>query len=111
MKKMIDFRSLISDINEFVKEREWEEHHTARNLATSVSIESAELLEHFQWEDLTYDDIKKDQRKINDISDEIADIFIYLLRMVHKLDLDFEDIIRRKVQKNQKKYPMEKINK
>lgn len=64
MNNRVDIQSLICEINKFVHERGWEKHHTPRNIATSVAIESAELLEHFQWDDLSYDDIKNDEQKL-----------------------------------------------
>ena len=104
--KNVDIECLIDSINNFVKERDWEKHHTLRNLATSISIESAELLEHFQWDDLSYSEIKNNPEKLEDITQEISDIMIYCLRLVHKLDLDFEEIISNKIEKNKIKYPL-----
>ena len=55
MNNRVDIQSPICEINKFVHEGGWEKHHTPRNIATSVAIESAGLLEHFQWDDLSYD--------------------------------------------------------
>lgn len=108
MNNRVDIQSLICEINKFVHERGWEKHHTPRNIATSVAIESAGLLEHFQWDDLSYDNIKDDEQKLKAISYELADVIIYLLRLIHNPDLDFEEIVREKIIENGKKYPSEK---
>lgn len=108
MTEIVDIGGLIDSINEFVKERDWEPHHTPKNIATSVSIEAAELLEHFQWEDITYDEIKKDPMKLQAVSHEIADIIIYLFRLIYNLELEFEEIIREKIEENKEKYPIQR---
>jgi len=108
MKDTVDITSLINEINAFVKERDWEQYHTPKNLAISLSIEANELLENFQWENPSFQEIKKDEKKLKAISYEIADIIIYLLRFIQHLDLDFEEIVREKLAINKEKYPAEK---
>ncbi|KAA0010576.1 MAG: nucleotide pyrophosphohydrolase [Thermoplasmata archaeon] len=66
-------------LEKFVKERNWEKYHTPKNLAISIAIESAELMEHFQWNDISFEGIKKDNRKKREVEDEIADVMIYCL--------------------------------
>jgi len=105
MKSTVDIISLIDEINDFVRERDWEQYHSPKNLAISLSIEANELLEHFQWKNPTFDKIKGDGEEIKEVSHEIADMLIYLLRFIHKLDLDFEDIVRSKIKLNKRKYP------
>ncbi len=75
------------------------------DLAKSIMIEGAELLELFQWENLPLSEIKKNKKKIEEIKGELADIFIYVLEMSVLLDLDTEQIISRKLAHAQKKYP------
>ena len=104
--KNLNINELMEKINQFVRQRNWEIYHTPRNLASSISIESSELLEHFQWEDLSKKDIKFDEEKIKDISDELADVMIYCLRLMYELDLDFEKIILDKIEENKIKYPL-----
>ena len=108
MKNEIDIASLIDEINAFVIKREWERYHIPKNLAISVSIEANELLEIFQWDNPSFQEIKSDEKKLQKISHEIADILIYLLRFMHLLDLDFEKIVREKLKINEEKYPAEK---
>ena len=108
MKNKIDIASIIDKINAFVNEREWEKYHTPKNLAISMSIEANELLEIFQWENPSFQEIKNDREKLRNVSHEIADILIYLLRFIYKLDLNLEKIVREKLRINEEKYPVEK---
>ena len=87
------------EIIKFQKDRNWKQFHTPENLAKSISIESAELLEHFQW-DNEYD--------INEVADELADILNYCFLMADTLDLDVKEIVLNKIRKNAEKYPIEK---
>ena len=87
------------EIIKFQKERYWQKFHTPEKLAKSISIESAELLEHFQW---------GKEYNIEEVSEELADVLIYSLYMVHALDLDVKEIILNKMDKNALKYPVEK---
>ena len=90
---------LMDDIIKFQKERDWKKFHTPENLAKSISIESGELLEHFQW--------GKDW-DVCEVSDELADVLIYSFYMADALDLDIKEIIRNKMEKNAIKYPVDK---
>ena len=83
----------------FQTERDWKKFHTPENLAKSISIEAAELLEHFQWQK-DYD--------VDEVADELADVLIYCLYMAYSLDLDIKKIIFNKMKKNAIKYPVEK---
>ena len=87
------------EIIKFQKERDWKKFHTPENLAKSISIESAELLEHFQWQK-EYDELE--------VADELADVLIYCLYMADALDFDVKEIIRNKMKKNAIKYPIDK---
>ena len=86
-------------IRKFRDDREWSQFHTPANLAKAISIEAGELLENFLW-DNNYD--KKE------VCEELADVIIYCLHMADSLEVDIEDIINRKMDKNEKKYPVEK---
>ena len=83
----------------FQRERDWKKFHTPENLAKSISIESAELLEHFQW-GKEYD--------VGEVSEELADVLIYCIYMADALDLDIKEIIQDKMVKNALKYPVDK---
>ncbi|WP_226582100.1 nucleotide pyrophosphohydrolase [Halobacillus litoralis] len=98
---MTQIKKLIQTINEFRDERDWKQYHNPKDLAISMSIEAAELLEDFQWISS-----KEAVEKHNEnIKEEIADVMIYALMLCDELDLDVEEIIRSKVKKNGEKYP------
>lgn len=91
-------------IKKFMKARSWDKLPPA-DLAKSISIESAELLEHFQWQNFSVEEIKKDKQKYQDIQDEIGDIMIYCLEMANRLDFDIEKATSEKLKKAEEKYP------
>ncbi len=87
-------------INQFNKERNWDQFHSPANLAKSISIESGELLECFQWNDKEYD--------LNDVKEELADVMNYCIQMSIALNIDIVQIINEKIEISEKKYPVEK---
>lgn len=89
---------------EFVAERNWDQFHTPKNLAVSLSVEAAELLESFQWL-VTGDKQELGDRKLEHVSHEVADVFVYLMRLADKLDIDLEQAVLVKMDINRKKYP------
>ena len=91
---------IIDNLKEFNKEREWSKFHTPENLAKSISIESAELLECFQW---SSDDFNKEE-----VYEELADVFTYCFQMAITLGIDPKEIILKKLEKTKRKYPVEK---
>lgn len=86
-------------IKNFVSSREWDQFHSPENLAKSISIESGELLECFQWDNNV---------NLENIKDELADILIYSILLARKYNLDISTIINEKIDKNEKKYPVRK---
>ena len=97
---------LMKEIDEFVSERDWQQYHTPKNIAMSISIESGELLECLQWDHiLSADELKTDDKRMMAIADEIADIQTYLLRMCTILDIEPVENVRRKLEINREKYP------
>jgi dCTP diphosphatase len=90
----------------FREERDWGKHHTPQNLAMSISIEAAELLEHFQWGDYS-----KKPEDLAEIADEMGDILAYLLNLSDRLGIDVATAYRDKLAKAAKKYPVELFNK
>ncbi len=92
----------------FVRERDWERFHSPKNLAMAMIVEAAELVEHFQW--LTEDQSKEiAPEKREQVAHEIADTFIYLLRMADVLGIDLIDAAQAKMDINARKYPAEKV--
>lgn len=93
-------------VNQFVDERHWHEFHNPKNLVMSLAIETAELMEHFQW--LTPDEalnVMKDPEKAHDVGEEVADCLAYLLAIATKLDIDLATTLRAKMIRNAEKYP------
>lgn len=89
-------------INKFHDDHKWRQFHNAKDLALSISIESAELLELFQW--ITAE--KAVENKYESIEEELADILIYSYTLAEKLGMDIDEIIEKKLVKNLKKYPV-----
>jgi NTP pyrophosphatase (non-canonical NTP hydrolase) len=90
----------------FVKERDWNQFHSPKNLSMSIAIEAAELMEHFQW--LTIDQsraIGADSEKVAAAAEELSDIMCYSLALANELKIDLADSIRSKMLKNVIKYP------
>ena len=98
-----DTREIIKQINAFRDARNWRPFHNEKDLALSISIEAAELLEDFQW--LTAEEAV--EKNIENIKEEIADVLIYALMLTDNLNLDMGTIIEEKLQKNAIKYPAE----
>jgi NTP pyrophosphatase (non-canonical NTP hydrolase) len=90
---------LLVALRQFVAERNWQQFHTPENLAKSISIESAELLELFQW---------SEPSNLEDIKDELADVLTYCILLADKYDLDIEKIVLEKLEKTKAKYPVDK---
>ena len=90
----------IQRIIKFTEDRDWDQYHTPSNLAKSIAIEAAELLECFQWNDTEYD---KDH-----VCEELADVMNYCIQMADKLNVDLDQVINDKINQNEKKYPVEK---
>ncbi len=90
----------IDRIRKFTEDRDWDQFHSPANLAKSIVIEAAELLECFQWSDEEYD--------LQHIKEELADVMVYSQNLLDKLGLDADEIINMKMTMNEKKYPVEK---
>lgn len=91
---------LLLRIKKFNKDREWDQFHTPSNLAKSISIEANELLECFQWDDVNYN--------IDDVFEELADVTNYCLQMAQVLGVDIIDVVNKKMDITEKKYPVDK---
>lgn len=95
----------IKDITEallhFRNERDWEQFHNPKDLATGLSIEAAELLECFLWK-------KPEEARTEKVREELADVFAFALLLAHHYRFDVSEIVREKIDKNSQKYPVEK---
>jgi dCTP diphosphatase len=100
-----DLRSAISA---FIQERDWEQFHSPKNLAMALSVEVAEIVEHFQW--LTEEDSKNlPPGKLTEVREEIGDVMIYLTELADKLGIDLVEAARAKMAINEQKYPAELV--
>ena len=87
-------------IKKFRDDRDWQQFHTPSNLAKAIAIEAGELLEEFLWDN--------DNFNLQNVKEELADVIIYCIHMANALDVNIEDIINMKMDKNEMKYPVEK---
>lgn len=94
-------------IRDFREARDWMQFHNPKNLAISISLEAAELLEHFQWKTAEESE-QHAYSATEELSDEMADVAIYLIELADNLGIDLETAILRKIAKNEAKYPVEK---
>ena len=97
---MIIMKKTIERIRKFRNDRDWSQFHTPSNLSKAISIEAGELLENFLWDDNNYNK--------EHVLEELADVMVYCVHMADALDVDIEKIINNKMDKNEKKYPVEK---
>ncbi|OGO19152.1 MAG: NTP pyrophosphohydrolase [Chloroflexi bacterium RBG_16_48_8] len=94
-------------VQRFITERNWDRYHTPKNLAMSIAIEAAELMEHFQWvtNEQSIEIIQDDVARVQ-VADELADILIYCLSFLNKIDVDINTAILRKLRRDEDRYPI-----
>ena len=101
-------KELISSVREFLRERDWERFHNPKDLAESICIEAAELLQLFQWqtpaEAATF---IEDSLKVEELQHELADVVIYCLSLANTLEIDLTNCVLNKLRINREKYPAE----
>ncbi|MGH2102845.1 nucleotide pyrophosphohydrolase [Aerococcus urinaeequi] len=95
--------SSMDKVNQFRDERNWRQFHNEKDLALSITLEASELLEIFQWKTAA-----EGVEDLDAIKDELADVLIYAYMLADNLNLNVDDIIERKLIKNNEKYPVEK---
>lgn len=98
---MNTWKELQTKLIEFRNERDWEQFHNPKDLASALSIEAAELNEVFLWK-------KAEEANIEKVKEELADVFAYALLLAEKYDFDVNEIVLEKIEKNGEKYPIEK---
>lgn len=102
-----ELESLKVRLREFAKERDWDQFHSPKNFSMALIVECAELVEHFQW--LTDEQSKNlSPETLEEVRLEMADIFIYLMRLADKLNVNLIDAANQKIKLNAIKYPIEK---
>jgi dCTP diphosphatase len=111
---MPDAETTVAELRElvrnFVEERNWGQFHAPKNLAMSLAIEAAELMEHFQWVSTENSREVANPAQLDEVSDELADVLCYALAMANQLKIDLSEAIRKKMVKNKKKYPIEQFH-
>ncbi len=90
----------VNRIRKFTADRDWDQFHSPANLAKSIVIEAAELLECFQWEE--------DKYNLQDVKEELADVMVYCQNLADKFGLDPDEIVNMKMEQNEAKYPVDK---
>ena len=104
---MKDIESLTNRIINFIEARDWKQFHNPKDLALSLTLEAAEVLEHFQWKN-TEEIAQYVVTNKKDIGEELADVLYWVLLMSHNLDINIADALNHKMDKNEAKYPIEK---
>ncbi len=106
--EMKDLDDIKTKLRQFAQARDWDQFHSPKNLSMALAAEAGELLERFQW--LTEEQSKnltREQRQA--VEEEMADVFLYLLRLADKLDVDLLGAAKNKMAKNETKYPADKV--
>ncbi|HLD70119.1 MAG TPA: nucleotide pyrophosphohydrolase [Candidatus Omnitrophota bacterium] len=104
---MNEIREITEKIKKFRDERDWRQFHNHKDVALSLVLEAAEVLEHFQWKSPAQVDQHGAECK-DEIADELADVAVYLLELADNLEIDLSKAIELKMKKNALKYPVEK---
>lgn len=102
-----DLKALVAA---FIKARDWGRYHSPKNLAMSISIEAAEIMEHFQW--LTVEEAAesmRDEKVKHEVGEELADVLIYCLSFANETGIDVSEAVRKKMEKNEGRFPVEKV--
>jgi dCTP diphosphatase len=110
MTDSLDIDLIKKDFRNFVNEREWSQYQTPKNIAMAMSVEASEIVEIFQWltEQESFD-TKNNPEKKQDISYEIADVILYLIRLSDLLDINIAQAVKQKFEINKAKYPVDKV--
>ena len=107
--KKMDLKKINSEIEKLVHERDWDQFHSVKNLSMALSVESSELMEIFQWmSEEQSNQVHNDPKTLAKLEDEVADVFVYLMRIVSKSHINLEQAVSNKLKKNAEKYPIEK---
>jgi NTP pyrophosphatase (non-canonical NTP hydrolase) len=102
-----EIHSLLLELRKFAHERDWDQFHSPKNLASALSVEAAELLEHFQWLTEEQSRVLSNDKKAA-VSQELADVFLYLLNLSDKLGIDLISAAKQKIELNAVKYPVDR---
>jgi len=109
MDNKTNIKQLKEMVKAFCEERDWDQYHNAKDLAIGIITESSELLEHFRFKSTKeVDDLFKEKFKKDEVSEELADVLFFILRFAEKYHIDLSDELKKKLDKNVQKYPVEK---
>jgi dCTP diphosphatase len=107
--KPIDTQKIDQVVSHFIQERDWDQFHSIKNLSMALSVEASELVELFQWmKEEDSNQVSTNEKLKARVSEELADIFVYMFRIAQKANVNLEEAVLAKVQKNSDKYPVEK---
>lgn len=110
MDEQVTVGALRAAVDTFVGARDWYQFHTPKNLAMSIAIEAAEIMEHFQW--LTVEEssaLMRDPKQRTEVADELADVLIYCLSLANSTGIDISEAIQAKLARNEKRFPVEAV--
>ena len=114
MSRKNDFNTEVAffkkEVDRFVKERDWTKYHTPKNLVQALNCEAGELSQLLLFKDYKSKEIKTNTKLFENLSDEIADVFIYLVSLINSLELDLTEAFIRKMEKNRNKYSISEFN-
>jgi len=105
--RLTSIEELRAALQRFAEDRDWDQFHSPKNLAIALSVEAAELLEHFQWTPEAESDVLTSDQHAK-VREEIADVLLYLIRLADKLNIDLLAAATDKIQVNAAKYPVDK---
>jgi NTP pyrophosphatase (non-canonical NTP hydrolase) len=105
---LTDIPKLQARLREFAEQRDWKQFHSPKNLSMALIVEAGELAEHFQW--LTQEEsFNLADKKLEAVGEELADIFVYLVRLADQLEIDLPEAVDRKIALNEAKYPADLV--
>ena len=101
-------KDLQSRLRQFAIDRDWEQFHAPKNLAMALAVEAGELMEHYQW--LSEEQSENlNQEQLQTVGFEVADVFIFTVRLADRMGIDLADLVEKKIKINEEKYPAEKV--
>ncbi len=95
-------------LRQFAQDRDWEQFHAPKNLAMALAVEAGELMEHYQWMSEQQSE-QLDADKLKTVGFEVADVFIFTVRLADRMGIDLADLVEQKIKLNEQKYPADKV--
>jgi NTP pyrophosphatase (non-canonical NTP hydrolase) len=110
MDKNTSIEQLKLAVKVFCEERDWDQYHNAKDLSIGIITEASEILEQFRFKsEEEVEQMFRDQKKRKEITEEMADVLYFILRLAQRYDIDMSDELIEKIEKNEKKYPINKV--